>query len=61
MQHVLRYAEAEGVGSVESLESSENHAALQLEREMGFTTTPCPDSPTETLVRKVLRQPEPVS
>ncbi len=61
MQHVRRYAEAQAIGSVESLESSENHAALQLEREMGFTTTPCPDSPTETLVRKVLRQPEPVS
>ncbi|WP_423605408.1 GNAT family N-acetyltransferase [Sphingomonas sp. MS122] len=60
LQHMLRYAESEGVSSVESLESSENHAALQLEREMGFTTTPCPDSPTETLVRKVLRQPEAV-
>lgn len=56
LQHVLRYADAEGIGSVESLESGENHAALRLEREMGFTTTPCPGSPSEMLVRKVLRQ-----
>lgn len=58
MQHVLRYAEAEGIGSIESLESSDNRGAIRLEREMGFTATPCPESATETLVRKVLRQPE---
>lgn len=57
LQHVLRYAQAEGIGSVESLESRDNHAALKLERELGFATLPCPDSPTETLVRKVLREP----
>ena len=55
MEHVLRYAEAEGIGSIESLESSENHAALALEREMGFTTRPCADNPAETIVRKQLR------
>lgn len=58
LQHVLRYAQAEGIGSVESLESRDNHAALKLERELGFTTLPCPESPTEMLVRKVLSAPE---
>ncbi|WP_188053094.1 bifunctional acetate--CoA ligase family protein/GNAT family N-acetyltransferase [Sphingosinithalassobacter sp. CS137] len=57
MEHVLRYAEAERIERVESLESSENHAALALEREMGFTAHPCPENPAETLVRKVLRTP----
>jgi acetyltransferase len=58
MQHVLRYALAEGIGSIEALESSENHAALRMERELGFTTAPCPGSSTEMIVRKVLQQPE---
>jgi len=52
--HVLRYAKARGIGMIESLESSENHSALTLEREFGFTTTPCEGSPSETLARKVL-------
>lgn len=54
VEHALRYAEAEGIRTVESLESSENHAALALEREMGFVATPCADSPTEMIVRKTL-------
>ncbi|MBR0551307.1 bifunctional acetate--CoA ligase family protein/GNAT family N-acetyltransferase [Stakelama marina] len=52
MEHVLRYAEADGIRIVESLESTDNVAALKLEREMGFTTTPVPGSPGEMIVRK---------
>lgn len=58
MEHVLRYAEAEGISSVESLESSQNRAALQMEREMGFETAAHPGDATETLVRKMLNQTE---
>lgn len=36
VEHVLRYARAEGISTVESIESIDNHAALSLEQEMGF-------------------------
>jgi len=52
MQHVLRYAEAEGIGTVESVESAENHAALALEREMGFRAVE--QSGTERVVRRTV-------
>jgi acetyltransferase len=52
--HVLRYAKAQGIAAVESLESSDNQAALKLEREFGFTTKPCEGSPSEMLARKEL-------
>lgn len=58
LQHVLKVAEAEGIESVESLESRENHAALKLERELGFVAMPCTGSSTEMVVRKHLRQPQ---
>lgn len=37
LAHVERYAEAKGIGVLESIESSDNHAAIELQREMGFT------------------------
>lgn len=37
MEHVLAYARATGVEVVESVETADNHAALTLEREMGFS------------------------
>jgi acetyltransferase len=52
VEHVMRYAEAEGIQVVESIESSDNHPALALEREAGFTTIPAPDCPTEVTVRR---------
>jgi acetyltransferase len=36
LEYVLRYASAHSIEVVESLESSENRAAISLEREMGF-------------------------
>lgn len=43
MQHVLAYARAVGVKVVESVETADNHPALDLEREMGFTIRPVSD------------------
>jgi acetyltransferase len=51
---ILDYARAEGIQTVESLESRENHAAIALEREFGFRTVPCDDSPSEIIARKEL-------
>lgn len=54
VEHVLRYAKAEGIQAVESLESRENHAAITLEREFGFKPETVEGSPSEVLVRKAL-------
>jgi acetyltransferase len=52
--HVLRYAKAEGIEAVESLESRDNQAAIALEREFGFAAQAVDGSSGEVLVRKVL-------
>jgi acetyltransferase len=54
LEHVLRYAQAQGIAVVESVESAENDAAIGLEREMGFTSTACPGDATLRIVRMEL-------
>lgn len=54
LEHAMRYAKAMGISKVVSLESSSQTGALKLERELGFTTKPCPDDATLTLAEKVL-------
>ncbi|MEO6715881.1 MAG: GNAT family N-acetyltransferase [Novosphingobium sp.] len=56
LAHVERYAEAIGVISLESVEASENHAAIALEREMGFTQLIHPYNPSLVMMRKPLGQ-----
>lgn len=58
VEHVVRYAEAEGIGAIEAVESCENRAALMLEREAGFAPVPGTDLGSEVLLRRTLRQPE---
>jgi acetyltransferase len=55
LEQVLRYAKAQGIQAVESVESSANRAALSLEHEMGFATVPDGDS-RELTVRKWLME-----
>lgn len=43
LEHVMRYAKAEGIGKVEALEYADHDAALQMEREQGFTIASDPD------------------
>ncbi len=54
LRHVARFAEAMGVKVLESIESRENHAAIELEREQGFVATAYDDDPTLILIRKDL-------
>lgn len=56
VRHVLRYAEDEGIRTVESLESSGNQRAIALERELGFVPVPLPETSTEIVVRKLVAQ-----
>ncbi|WP_027055432.1 GNAT family N-acetyltransferase [Mesorhizobium erdmanii] len=50
--HIARYADDHGLESIESIENRENRAAIELEREMGFTVTADPDDATLVLVRR---------
>jgi N-acetylglutamate synthase-like GNAT family acetyltransferase len=52
--YIARYADDHGIETIESIESRENRAAIELEREMGFVVTTDPDDPTLVLVRRKL-------
>ncbi|MBN9057164.1 MAG: GNAT family N-acetyltransferase [Rhizobiales bacterium] len=54
LRHAARHAKALGARTLESLESRENHEAIELEREQGFVAVPYPDDPTLILIRKEL-------
>ena len=54
LRHVTRYAEAKGVTRLQSLESRSNVSAIQLEREMGFTSR---GDATLVLLEKTLASP----
>lgn len=54
LEHVARYARAHGVKTLQSIESRENHGAIELEREMGFTARPFPDDSTLVIVEATL-------
>jgi len=56
LRHVVRYAQARGVTTLESIESRENHEAIELEREQGFVAAPYPEDPTLILIRKDLQR-----
>jgi acetyltransferase len=52
VDHVMRYARARGIETVESVESRDNHAAIALEREAGFEIAPHGDCGSEVIVRR---------
>lgn len=54
LDHVAAYAKAKGIRRLQSIESRENHAAIELEREMGFTARPIEDEPGLILVESIL-------
>ena len=51
-------AEAHGLKSIESIESRANVAAIELERDMGFSAAEYPGDSTLTLVSKPLGKPD---
>ena len=51
LEHITRFARARGIRTLESIESRDHHAAIELEREMGFTAVECPGDPTLMIVR----------
>lgn len=56
LRHVARCAAEKGLKTLESVESRENHEAIELEREQGFVAVSHPDDPALLLIRKELRR-----
>ncbi|WP_106638961.1 GNAT family N-acetyltransferase [Allosphingosinicella vermicomposti] len=54
LEHAARWAKARGFKSLESIESRENHQAIELEREMGFKAEQYPGDSTLILLRASL-------
>lgn len=50
LKHAARFAKSQGIAKLQSIENRENHAAIDLEREMGFTVKPYPNDMELTLV-----------
>lgn len=57
LEHVAKHAEAMGVETLESIESRDNHAAIDLERDMGFTARAYPGDASLMLLERKLGQP----
>lgn len=54
LAHSCDYAKARGYQKVHSVELCDNRRAIALEKEMGFTASPCQDDMTLTLLTKSL-------
>ncbi len=54
LAHVADYAEARGLTAIQSIESNDNHVAIDMERQMGFVATPYPGDATLVLVKRQL-------
>jgi len=56
LSYLAKVARAKGVKILESIEERDNHAAIELERHMGFAVEADPDDPTLIIVRKQLAE-----
>ena len=54
LDHIAAYAKSIGIKSLESLEDRHNQAAIEVERDSGFTIRPYGDDPTLVVVSKQL-------
>ena len=52
LEHLCGLAKVKGIKVLQSIESRDNHDAIRLEREMGFTASEYPGDPTLVLVQK---------
>ena len=59
LEHVTRFAKSRGIKTLQSIESRENHQAIELEREMGFSVMACPGDPTTVIVSVALHADTP--
>ncbi|MEO5865681.1 MAG: GNAT family N-acetyltransferase [Sphingomonas sp.] len=59
LDHVSHFAKARGIKTLQSIESRENHQAIELEREMGFSVAALPGDPTTVIVSVQLQASTP--
>lgn len=52
LSHVAAYAEAKGLATLQSIESRDSHAAIEMERQMGFVAKSYPGDSTLMLVQR---------
>ncbi|MBB3587030.1 GNAT family N-acetyltransferase [Sphingomonas sp. BK481] len=57
LDHVAMFARAKGLRTLESIESRDNHQAIDMERERGWTAAPCPGDPSAMILRLTLASP----
>lgn len=57
LDHVARYAASKGIKTLESVESRDNHQAIALERERGWTASSTPGDGSVVTLRKTLETP----
>ena len=55
LAHVAAYAEAKGLTTLQSIESRDSHAAIDMERQMGFVGKSYPGDATLVLVQRHLK------
>lgn len=56
LAYIARFAETKGLKTLESVESRDNHEAIELERDMGFVVKEYPGDATLVLVSRTLDQ-----
>ena len=61
LKYVIEEARRRGIKKLQSLESRDNHAAIELEKEMGFTARACPGDSTLMLLEFDLTVDQPKS
>jgi len=54
LDHVAAFARARGITTLESIESRDNHQAIELERERGWIAAPCPGDSASMILRMTL-------
>lgn len=54
LEHLIRFARAAGISNLQSIQTADDNVAMQLEREMGFSVSRCPDDPTLMVAEKQL-------
>ncbi|MEG8055455.1 GNAT family N-acetyltransferase [Sphingomonas sp. 22L2VL55-3] len=54
LDHVAAFARAKAIATLESIESRDNHQAIDLERERGWIASVCPGDPASMMLRMTL-------
>jgi acetyltransferase len=57
LDHIAAFAQSKGISTLESVESRDNHEAIRIEHEMGWTASSAPGDAGQIVLRKTLGAP----